>query len=453
MSKKLTTKEFIEKARKIHGDKYNYSKVEYVNSKTKVCIICPEHGEFWQTPTAHLNGQGCPKCANIKRGKTFMIDTEEFVKRVIKKYGNTYNYDKIKYINSQTPIIIGCKKHGDFKIPAYRFMYGDGCPDCSNERRRLCNHTRKTTESFINEIKEIFGNRINYNEIVYINANTPVIITDNKLGIRYKITPTKLMTRGLLKKVKLSKEDFIKKAKDIHSDKYDYSKVDYVNANTKVCIICPEHGEFWQTPHSHLHGYGCIKCGYIKRASNLTKDKINFINEANIIHGNFFNYDNFNYVNYYTKSLITCPIHGDFLQSPAKHLIGHGCPICNESHLEREVRLFLENKNIKFTQEFKPDWLKNGKGVQRIDFLINGTKYLIECQGIQHFIKPNFKYSVNSDEIIELDKRKNKLATKNGYIILYYTTKDNIKYKDTNPIYTNNIFTDLDKLFKEIIND
>ena len=97
--------------------------------------------------------------------------------------------------------------------------------------------------------------------------------------------------------------------------------------------------------------------------------------------------------------------------------------------------------------------MKNGKGVQRIDFLINGTKYLIECQGIQHFIKPNFKYSVNSDKIIELDKRKNKLATKNGYIILYYTTKDNIKYKDTNPIYSDNIFTDLDKLFKEIIND
>ena len=62
MANKITTEIFIERARKMHGDKYGYSKVEYVNSSTKVCILCPEHGEFWQEALSHLRGHGCPKC-------------------------------------------------------------------------------------------------------------------------------------------------------------------------------------------------------------------------------------------------------------------------------------------------------------------------------------------------------------------------------------------------------
>ena len=452
MSKKLTTEEFIKKAKSVHGNKYDYSKVEYANSKTKVSIICPEHGEFWQTPTSHLNGCDCPMCANIKRGETFIIDKDEFIKRVIKKHGDRYVYNKIDYTKANNLIIVVCKKHGEFRIPAYRFISGEGCPKCAQEKRIESCHTRKTTESFVNEIKEKFGNRVNCDEIVYVNANTPVIITDNKLNIRYEISPTKLLTRGLLKRPKITKEEFIKKAKEVHNNKYDYSKVDYINLNTKVCIICPEHGEFWQKPKDHLLGYECIECGHNKSHLKLKKDKCDFVEKANKIHGNFFTYDNFDYLNYHAKSSITCPIHGDFQQSPAKHLEGHGCPKCNESHLEREVRLYLENKNIKFTQEFKPIWLKNGKGFQRVDFLINGTKYLIECQGIQHFIKPNYNYSINVNKIIELDKRKNRLAHENGYVILYYTSTDNIKYKDNNLIYTNNIFTNMDDIF-EIVSE
>lgn len=453
MSKRLTTEEFVKKAKQIHGNKYDYSKVEYVNANTKVCIICPEHGEFWQTPYSHVNGRGCPQCANIKRGETFKISDKEFIKRVIKKHGDKYDYSNVNYIDSITPVIVNCKKHGEFKIAAYRLISGEGCPHCANEKRKLSNHTKKTTEVFINEIKELFGDRVNCDEIVYINANTPVIITDNELGLRYKITPTKLLTRGLLKKIKQSKESFIEKAKQIHGDKYDYSKVEYINTQTKVCIICPEHGEFWQTPHNHLLGYECEQCGYNKIKSKLIKDKTDFINSANKVHGGFFDYSHFNYVNYNTKSLITCPEHGDFLQTPAKHLMGHGCPICNESHLEREVRLYMENKKIDYTTQFKPVWLKNGKGIQRVDFLINNTKYLIECQGIQHFIRPNLKYNINTEQIIELDKRKYRLSNENGYVILYYTTKDNIKYKNNNSIYTNNIFTDLDELFNVILNN
>ena len=105
---------FIEKAKNRHGDKYDYSKVEYINSTTKVCIICKEHGEFWQTPQGHVRGQGCPKCANIKRGDTFRSDGDTFVKRATVLHDGKYIYDKDSYINAMTKVPILCLKHGTF---------------------------------------------------------------------------------------------------------------------------------------------------------------------------------------------------------------------------------------------------------------------------------------------------------------------------------------------------
>ena len=145
---------FIEKARQIHNDKYDYSKVNYVNSRTKVCIICPTHGEFWQTPHNHLKGYGCAECGKEK------------------------------------------------------------------------SHLSKITT-----------------------------------------------------------EDFIVKSKEIHGNKYDYSKACYKTCDTKVCIICPEHGEFWQTPSNHINGSGCPKCANEKRKNTLLKDTKLFIDAATLIHG------------------------------------------------------------------------------------------------------------------------------------------------------------------------
>ncbi len=87
IKKTLTTEEFIKKAKEIHGDKYDYSKVEYTSTNDKVCIICPEHGEFWQRPHNHLKGQGCPKCS----GK-FKTDTEYFIEKAKKIHGEKHVY-------------------------------------------------------------------------------------------------------------------------------------------------------------------------------------------------------------------------------------------------------------------------------------------------------------------------------------------------------------------------
>jgi len=108
--KKLTTKEFINRAEKIHRNKYDYSLVEYVNTKTKIKIICKKHGIFEQTPNNHLCGKNCPKCHDYNK-----LTTKEFINKAEKDHGNKYDYSLVEYVNTKTKIKIICKKHGIFE--------------------------------------------------------------------------------------------------------------------------------------------------------------------------------------------------------------------------------------------------------------------------------------------------------------------------------------------------
>ena len=211
MAKRLTTAEFIEKAKKKHGNKYDYSKVEYINAKTKVCIICPVHGEFWQTPDKHLCGHSCYFC-NDKR----KMSRESYIERTTSVHGNKYDYSKVEYVNKDTKICVICHKkdengveHGEFYTTAHNHLYGCGCPKCS-------------------------------------------------------------------RKYHYSTDEIIEKFNTVHKYKYDYSKVNYINNKTKICIICPKHGEFYQTPYHHLDGSGCPKCNRSKlenRTEEILKEK------------------------------------------------------------------------------------------------------------------------------------------------------------------------------------
>lgn len=255
MGKKLTTAEWITKARIVHGDKYNYSKVKYVNSRTKVCIICPDHGEFWQNPSDHLRGHGCITCG-------------------------------------------------------------------------------------------------------YYNAGNNVLNTN----------------------------DFILRAKEVHGDKYDYSKVNYTKTINKVIIICPKHGEFEQAAHSHLNGNGCPICAteHIKEACKLTKEQ--FINNSKYWHGDYYDYSKVKYLNNYTPVIIICPKHGEFEQLPSNHMAGTGCPLCIKASTgERKVFEFLNSKNIKFISQYKIKSHTNQSGYMYVDFYLPEFNIYIEYNGIQHY--------------------------------------------------------------------
>ena len=129
MPKRLATGEFIEKARLVHGDKYDYSKVKYETTKTKVCIICPKHGEFWQTPERHLQGRGCQRCS-----KSFKDNLQDFVVKAKRTHECKYDYSKVEYKSSQVKVCIKCPKHGDFWQEPASHLQGHGCPLCALER-------------------------------------------------------------------------------------------------------------------------------------------------------------------------------------------------------------------------------------------------------------------------------------------------------------------------------
>jgi len=187
--RKLTIDGFILRAKKVHGDKYDYSETNYVNGRTKVNILCPLHGVFQQLPKNHLYlKQECPKCAG--KGKS---NNSRFIENSLNVHGNSYDYSKVNYLNNRSIVKIVCLKHGEFKQTPTRHLSGDGCP--------LCNG-------------------------------------------------------GVLS----NKEDFSVKAILLYGNKYNYSLVTYRNSSTKVKIICSEHGVFEMRPNNHLSGQECPKC-------------------------------------------------------------------------------------------------------------------------------------------------------------------------------------------------
>lgn len=326
---------FTNKSNKVHNNFYDYSKVEYVNSTTKVCIICPIHGEFWQTPQAHARGNKCPKCANIKRGDTFRSSSDDFIKKAIEIHGDQYDYSKVEYKNSNEKVCIICKEHGEFWMTPMNHLLGQGCPKCSD--------------------------------------------------------------RGL------NTEEIIEMFKKKHGDKYDYSKVEYVRMHDKVCIICPIHGEFWQTPSKHLLGQGCPKCGKIKMAESNTMSTEDFINQAIKIHGDKYDYSNTQYNGTYEQVDIICPKHGPFKQVANYHLNGHGCPRCGAviSHFEDEVSSFI-------VDELKIEIIRNDRKIlegNEIDILIPHYKIGIECDGLKWHSE---EYKPNNYHLDKTEKCKEK---------------------------------------------
>ena len=256
MSKRFTTEEFIKKAREIHGDKYDYSKVKYLNTKTKICIICPVHGEFWQTPNSHLRKRGCPKCGDDQMKDKQRLSIYEFIEKAKKIHHNRYDYSKTEYINDKTKVCIICPEHGEFWQTPNNHLKGKGCPSCYGNKKL-------TKEKFIEDAKRIYGDKYDYSKVEYKNVDTIVCIICPKHGEFWQTPYNHIRSkRGCPKcsgKV-TTLEEFVEESKKIHGNIYDYSKVEFVNTVKKVCIICPKHGEFWQTPSHHISGRGCPNC-------------------------------------------------------------------------------------------------------------------------------------------------------------------------------------------------
>lgn len=251
LSKRSNRDVFVSKCREVYGDLYDYSKVEYVHNKEKVCVICPKHGEFWVTPNNHLRGSRCPACYGTPR-KT----TEQFIKEAKKIHGNKYDYSKVKYDGTDVKVCIVCPEHGEFWQTPYCHLKGNQCPACSKVQRI-------TQDIFIERCTEIHQGKYDYSKVDFKHVKKKVCIICPEHGDYWQKPGIHLRGYGCPicgGSQQLTTETFIEKANLVHNHKYDYSKTNYINYRTKVCIICPQHGEFWQVPNSHLFGAGCPTC-------------------------------------------------------------------------------------------------------------------------------------------------------------------------------------------------
>jgi len=348
---------FIEKAIAKHGDRYDYSKVIYVDSKTDVIMICKKHGEFEQTPSSHLSGSGCNDCAHeyvASLDRTYIIKpkytNEEFERRARLVHGNRYGYEAVIYVNSNTKVIIWCNiaDHGYFKQKPTDHLQGHNCPICADISRR--------------------------------------------------------------EKRRSNTKEFVGKAVYIHGPDYGYDEVEYVNNNTLVKIKCIKggHGYFWQAPSNHLAGNGCYECGRVSLAKNQSYTTPIFIEKAIAKHGDRYDYSKVKYVNSKTDVIMICKKHGEFEQNPTTHLHGAGCPICSSSKGEKAVATYLDDHNIEYEREYT---LPNPPFRHRYDFYLPVLNILIEFDGEMHYKAiEHFGGEDTLKEYQERDEAKDNLA-------------------------------------------
>lgn len=421
MAKKLTQDEWIERASKLHKNKYDYSKVNYINSDTKVIVTCPIHGDFLVTPYHHYrNRVGCPKCS----GK-YKPTKDDFINRSREIHGNDYDYSQVDYKNNKTKVKIVCPLHGVFlQTPSNHTNQKQGCPKCGGSGK-------KSTEEFVKLAKEIHGDKFDYSEVNYINSKTPVKIICPTHGDFLQKPVVHLSSNGCPKcgwdiqndKVRGDVDNFIKKSKELHGDTYNYSEVKYENNNTKVEIICPIHGAFMMSPNAHTNSsrpQGCPKCGGIRAGQKTRHTTDEFIEKANIVHNNKFDYSKSDYVTAYTPIKIICPKHGEFIQLPYAHLGGRGCAACNESSGERFISKLLDKKKIDYVRQktFADCFHKSQSGRctrLKFDFYLPNQNTCLEFDGQQHFMPVEYYGGEESFELTKKrDKIKNQYCKKNG---------------------------------------
>lgn len=319
-----TTKEFIQEAQKVHGNKYDYSKTVYRGSGKKVIITCPIHGDFEMSPLVHVNRKcGCKYCSGKAK-----VTQEMFINRAIQKYGNKYDYSLVEYKGRYELVTIKCNTCGTiFSQNPRNHICGlqGGCPTCRYK------HTAKS-------------------------ETTPF-------------------------------EDFIRKAKETHGNLYEYHKNKYSGMKYKTLITCPKHGDFWQLAISHINGCGCPICGNESAKEKLTFNKEVFLQKVRAIHGDRYDYSLVDYVDYCTKVKIICPKHGIFEQTPSNHWKGRGCPHCKKSAGENKIRAFLKNQKVDFLEQFRftnENIFCENKYIF-VDFYLPQNNVVIEFNGMQHY--------------------------------------------------------------------
>jgi very-short-patch-repair endonuclease len=246
------TKTFVIRATKRHGNRYDYSLVDYIRFDEKVKIICRIHGVFEQTPAGHMQNNGCPHCGGRAKDTT-----ETFIAKSRKRHGDEYDYSLTDYTRYDEKVKIICRVHGIFEQEAHSHVRGSGCTRCRSYP------VLHTTDTFVIKAKEKHGDKYCYDLCDYIRGDEKVRIVCPYHGEFLQVARTHLAGKGCIDcggKKKHTTETYTAKCRSVHGNRYDYDQLTYINAIEDVDIVCREHGMFKQAARNHIKGHGCPHC-------------------------------------------------------------------------------------------------------------------------------------------------------------------------------------------------
>lgn len=338
---------FLTKARKVHGDKYEYPD-DYVNCKEAIRIVCPTHGAFLQTPDSHIQGAGCSWCRSNKGGITYT--TQEMVERFRGVHGNLYDYSGVKYKNSQEKVEIGCRLHGVFHQAPTSHLQGSGCPKCAGKQVTEDDFILQFESKGFTNIKYIGGfvSTVKRCEFLCIKhgkfSSKPTNILNKKHGCRL------CANEAIGKSLSLGLSEIVKGIEDLGI--FEVINVEKHNdlsytTDSKVTVKCIEHGVVETRTYPNLiKTLGCAKCLYDYKSNSRLYSTETFVGLAKKVHGDLYDYSKVAYENSTTNVDVICKIHGSFSLSPRRHLNGQKCPECRvKSSWSRDGFINFVNTN------------------------------------------------------------------------------------------------------------
>lgn len=462
---------FIWKAKKIHDNKFGYSKInpeDIENRYSEIEVTCNKCiNTFPTTVYKHLiTTGGCTTCSRIN-----IWTYEEFMKTVLARHGNKYDYNHIKPedIKGHLSFLkIYCKICGH-NCSATLTHHANGNPSC----RGCSGMASWTVQTFIEAATYAHGDKFDYSAIdldMKVYSDTRIPITCNECGYFFHTGIYHHVHHGGCRRcaghLNWTKDEFIFMAKLIHGDLFNYNKIkdqDVVNTRSKVPIECRKCDYNWTpTVNRHINQQcGCPKC------KNLIEWTLNrFLTVAKTVHGDKFDLSEVTEDDIDNGNHSLIPIKCNNCQHRWKRQLRihinikeFGCPKCNkESKGERLLCEYFEEMEIEFTQQFRLVSIPNRK----FDFMfeINDMKVLLEFDGPQHFKYCEWFYKTLEifAEKQQVDVIKTKAALAEGYyfIRLDYNTVDKIEqqliaaidsFSPTNKLY----FSD-PELYKYISN-
>lgn len=415
MGNKLTKEKFIDDSRKIHNDFFDYSTVEFVNSREKVKIKCPIHGYFYQSLSKHKNGQGCPKCGRLKTISKQQFTQDEIIKNFKEIHKDNYDYKNVQYNGYHRKVEIICRLHGFFtQTPAAHIKNKSGCPQCGRER--TSKKRKISSEEFFERSNIGHENKYDYSKSNFIDLNTEIEIYCIKHSIFFKQKPLTHF-RGntnceycikdkLIKyyeNKRISTSDIIERFKKKHKDKYDYSLIpDTIKCEEKIDILCPHHGTFTQRVSNHIRGDGCPTCAgnealTIEDMKALAEERNGLCLSSS-------------YRNLRTKLKWRCADGHEWEASPDQ--IRHNnswCPTCSCNLGEEIVRAYFEAIFFKPFPRKRPKWLK---GLE-LDGYNTELGIAFEHHGQQHYRQKRLYHKTKKEfeDQTSRDKRKRELCT------------------------------------------